>query len=200
MRSRPVSAACGRSSVLAGGYAHQQAVKFGREDNLAAQAAAGFGWAGAGIAVLAKLGDKVAESAALCCTQASYSADLAFARQALKRASGYLLGSAINCPGFCGAVKAMGAVPNPGCLLHFPEDMAIADSIAWVAGRQARSTQRHRFPDGELWWKLPEALPLCMAVWRTPNDPHKKLVELLLVAWATRARYWQPVPSRSMWR
>jgi len=29
---------------------------------------------------------------------------------------------------------------------------------------------------------LPEALPLCMAVWRSPNDPHKKLVELLLVA------------------
>ena len=122
---------------------------------------------------------KVLRCAAL---TASYPADLAFARQALKRASGYLLGSAVNCPGSCGAVKAMGAVPNPGCLLHFPEDMAIADNIAWVTGRQARSTQRHRFPDGELWWKLPEALPLCMAVWRSPNDPHKKLVELLLVA------------------
>ena len=53
---------------------------------------------GAGIDLFAKLGDKVAEGEPLYRIYASYPADLAFARQALERASGYLLGSADQLP------------------------------------------------------------------------------------------------------
>ena len=53
---------------------------------------------GAGIDLFAKLGDKVAEGEPLYRIYASYPADLAFARQALGRASGYQLGSADQLP------------------------------------------------------------------------------------------------------
>jgi len=53
---------------------------------------------GAGIDLFAKLGDQVAEGDPLYRIYASYPADLAFARQALERANGYLLGSADQLP------------------------------------------------------------------------------------------------------
>lgn len=77
-------------------------------------------------------------------------------------------------------------VPNAGVLLHFPEDATIAERAAQTGGLQAHAIERHRFPDGELRLKLPEALPTRVVVWRTLNDPNEKLVELLLVAQAAR--------------
>jgi thymidine phosphorylase len=53
---------------------------------------------GAGLDLSAKLGDQVAQGDLLYRVYASYPADLAFARQALERASGYLLGSADQLP------------------------------------------------------------------------------------------------------
>jgi ribose-phosphate pyrophosphokinase len=77
-------------------------------------------------------------------------------------------------------------VPGAGCLLHFPEDTAIAERAAQAAGLPAHAIERHRFPDGELRLKLPEKLPCRVVVWRTLNNPNEKLVELLLVAQAAR--------------
>ena len=53
---------------------------------------------GAGIDLFAKLGERVVEGDALYRVYANYPADLAFARQALERANGYLLGSADQLP------------------------------------------------------------------------------------------------------
>ena len=53
---------------------------------------------GAGLDLNAKLGDQVSKGDLLYRVYASYPADLAFARQALERASGYLLGSADRLP------------------------------------------------------------------------------------------------------
>jgi len=80
----------------------------------------------------------------------------------------------------------MVVVPDAGCLLHFPEDRAIAERAAQAAGLHSRAIERHRFPDGELRLKLPETLPARVVVWRTLNNPNEKLVELLLVAQAAR--------------
>jgi ribose-phosphate pyrophosphokinase len=79
------------------------------------------------------------------------------------------------------------AVDPAGCLLHFPEDQAIAERAAQAAGLSACAVERHRFPDGELRLRLPAALPPRVVVWRTLNDPNEKLVELLLVAETARA-------------
>lgn len=81
----------------------------------------------------------------------------------------------------------MVAVPSAGCLLHFPEDLAIAERAARAAGLPARAIERHRFPDGELRLQLPPKLPVRVVVWRTLANPNEKLVELLLVAQAARA-------------
>ena len=80
----------------------------------------------------------------------------------------------------------MDVLPHAGLLLHFPEDTAIAERAAQAGGLQAHAIVRHRFPDGELRLKLPEALPSRVVVWRNLNDPNEKLVELLLVAQAAR--------------
>ena len=73
-----------------------------------------------------------------------------------------------------------------GCLLHFPEDAAIATRAAEASGLLPLAIERHRFPDGELRLRLPEILPPRVVVWRTLNDPNEKLVELLLCATAAR--------------
>lgn len=75
---------------------------------------------------------------------------------------------------------------SAGALLHFAEDAEIAACAAAAAGLEARPIERHRFPDGELRLRLPEALPARVVLWRTLNDPNEKLVELLLVAQAAR--------------
>jgi ribose-phosphate pyrophosphokinase len=74
-----------------------------------------------------------------------------------------------------------------GCLLHFPEDRKIAERAAAAGGLQPCGIERHRFPDGELRLRLPEAMPTRAVLWRTLNDPNEKLVELLLVAQTARA-------------
>jgi ribose-phosphate pyrophosphokinase len=76
------------------------------------------------------------------------------------------------------------AVP---CLLHFPEDTEIAARAATCGGLTPCVIERHRFPDGELRLRLPEALRGPVVVWRSLNDPNEKLVELLLVAQTARA-------------
>jgi ribose-phosphate pyrophosphokinase len=76
---------------------------------------------------------------------------------------------------------------RPGVLLHFAEDTGIAVRAASAASLEARSIERHRFPDGELRLRLPEALPARVVFWRTLNDPNEKLVELLLAAQTARA-------------
>ncbi len=76
--------------------------------------------------------------------------------------------------------------PGAGCLLHFPEDAAIAERAAQATGLQALAIARHRFPDGELRLRLPAALPPRVVLWRSLADPNEKLVELLLVAQAAR--------------
>jgi ribose-phosphate pyrophosphokinase len=76
--------------------------------------------------------------------------------------------------------------PGVGCLLHFPEDAAIAESAAKATGLTPQAIARHRFPDGELRLRLPEALPPRAVLWRSLADPNEKLVELLLVAQAAR--------------
>ena len=74
-----------------------------------------------------------------------------------------------------------------GCLLHFPEDQEIAERAAAAAGMKPCAIERHRFPDGELRLRLPEAISTRAVLWRTLNDPNEKLVELLLVAQTARA-------------
>ena len=76
---------------------------------------------------------------------------------------------------------------SDGCLLHFPEDQAIAGRAAAAAGLTPCAIERHRFPDGELRLRLPETMPTRAVLWRTLNDPNEKLVELLLVAQTARA-------------
>ena len=73
------------------------------------------------------------------------------------------------------------------CLLHFPEDAEIALRAAQAAGDLVPLViERHRFPDGELRLRLPEALPGRVVIWRSLHDPNEKLVELLLAAQAAR--------------
>jgi ribose-phosphate pyrophosphokinase len=75
--------------------------------------------------------------------------------------------------------------PN-ACLLHFAEDAATAGRAAKAAGLRACLVERHRFPDGELRLRLPDALPPRVVLWRTLNDPNEKLLELLLVTQTAR--------------
>jgi ribose-phosphate pyrophosphokinase len=72
-------------------------------------------------------------------------------------------------------------------LLYFSEDAEIAQRAAEASNLLPRAIERHRFPDGELRLRLPEALPPRVVLWRTLNDPNEKLVELLLVAQTARS-------------
>ena len=74
----------------------------------------------------------------------------------------------------------------PACLLHFPEDAAVATRAARAADLTPLAIERHRFPDGELRLRLPEQLPARVVVWRSLHDPNEKLVELLLTARTAR--------------
>ncbi|TNF57870.1 MAG: ribose-phosphate diphosphokinase [Burkholderiales bacterium] len=81
-------------------------------------------------------------------------------------------------------------MPGPlhaaGALLFVDEDRAIATRVAEAAGLGALAIERHRFPDGELRLRLPQALPPRVVVWRGLHQPNEKLVELLLVAQTAR--------------
>lgn len=69
-----------------------------------------------------------------------------------------------------------------GCLLCFDDEQAIAQAVATAAGLSFAVIERHRFPDGELRLRLPEALPPRVVLWRGLHQPNEKIVELLLAA------------------
>lgn len=75
---------------------------------------------------------------------------------------------------------------RPALLLHFDDESASAARIAAAAGIPTACISRHRFPDGELKLRLPEALPPRIALLRSLAQPNEKLVELLLVARTAR--------------
>jgi ribose-phosphate pyrophosphokinase len=71
---------------------------------------------------------------------------------------------------------------RPAVLLHFDDEQASAQRIAEQAGLTLGLIARHRFPDGELKLRLPQALPERVVLLRTLDHPNEKLVELLLAA------------------
>ena len=75
---------------------------------------------------------------------------------------------------------------RPAVLLHFDDEQASAQRIAEQAGLTLGLIARHRFPDGELKLRLPQALPEHVVLLRTLDHPNEKLVELLLAARTAR--------------
>lgn len=73
-----------------------------------------------------------------------------------------------------------------GLLLCFDDERPVARACAGQAGLTLAGVQRHRFPDGEIRVRLPEALPERVVLWRGLHQPNEKLVELLLVARTAR--------------
>jgi len=73
-----------------------------------------------------------------------------------------------------------------GCLLCFDDEQAMAQAAAEQADLFCAVIERHRFPDGELRLRLPEALPNRVVLWRGLHQPNEKLVELLIAARTTR--------------
>lgn len=71
-------------------------------------------------------------------------------------------------------------------LLCFDDEAHIARGAADAAGLTLSVIVRHRFPDGEVRLRLPEALPARVVVWRGLHQPNEKLVELLLAARTAR--------------
>ena len=72
-------------------------------------------------------------------------------------------------------------------LLYFEDELNSATRLAQAAHLTAIMVERHRFPDGEIKLRLPDALPAQVLILRTLNDPNDKLIELLLVAQTARA-------------
>ena len=79
-------------------------------------------------------------------------------------------------------MSATAPASTSGMLLCFDDEQAIAQAAASAAGLSLAVIQRHRFPDGELRLRLPEALPPRVVIWRGLHQPNEKIVELLLVA------------------
>jgi ribose-phosphate pyrophosphokinase len=71
-------------------------------------------------------------------------------------------------------------------LLYFDDDLNGATRLAQAAQLHACLIERHRFPDGEIKLRLPDALPVQVVMFRTLNHPNEKLVELLLAAQTAR--------------
>ena len=74
----------------------------------------------------------------------------------------------------------------PATLLYFDDEHDAALRLADAAGFTPAQVERHRFPDGELKLRLPDALPERVALLRTLDHPNEKLVELLLAARTAR--------------
>lgn len=72
-------------------------------------------------------------------------------------------------------------------LLCFEDEHDAAVRLAHAADLELLVMGRHRFPDGELKLRLPEALPKHVVILRTLNDPNEKLIELLLAAHTARS-------------
>lgn len=82
----------------------------------------------------------------------------------------------------------MSEVPanKAGCLLCFDDEQVMAQAAAEQADLFCAVMERHRFPDGELRLRLPEALPNRVVLWRGLHQPNEKLVELLIAARTAR--------------
>ncbi len=78
------------------------------------------------------------------------------------------------------------AVSQAGVLLCFEDEAALARAAADAAGLGCAVVERHRFPDGELRLRLPEALPGRVVFWRSLHQPNEKLVEAMIVSQAAR--------------
>ena len=55
----------------------------------------------------------------------------------------------------------------------------LAATLAEKSGFEKIPLDLHRFPDGEIKLRLPDALPEHVIILRTLNDPNEKLIELL---------------------
>jgi ribose-phosphate pyrophosphokinase len=75
----------------------------------------------------------------------------------------------------------------PATLLYFDDGRDAALRLAEASGLTPVQVERHRFPDGELKLRLPDALPTRVVLLRTLDHPNEKLVELLLTAHTARA-------------
>lgn len=73
-----------------------------------------------------------------------------------------------------------------GTLLYFEDEAPQALRLAEAAVLVPRVIERHRFPDGELRLRLPEALPARVVLLRSLDRPNEKLTELLLAARTAR--------------
>ena len=71
-------------------------------------------------------------------------------------------------------------------LLYFDDEQAAALRLSQAAALAPAQVQRHRFPDGEIRLRLPDALPERVVLLRTLDHPNEKLVELLLAARTAR--------------
>jgi len=76
---------------------------------------------------------------------------------------------------------------NPGLVLAFDDEAGPAAALADELGCAGALVQRHRFPDGESKLRLPPQLPDEVVIWRGLQQPHDKLVELLIAVPAARA-------------
>ena len=76
---------------------------------------------------------------------------------------------------------------TPGLLLAFDDEQAAAQALAQALAVPWALVQRHRFPDGESKLRLPPELPPQLLVLRGLQQPHDKLVELLITLPAARA-------------
>lgn len=76
---------------------------------------------------------------------------------------------------------------TPDLLLAFDDEQAAAQALAAALGVPWALVQRHRFPDGESKLRLPATVPAKLLVLRGLQQPHHKLVELLITLPAARA-------------
>ena len=67
-------------------------------------------------------------------------------------------------------------------LLHFEDELALAQRLATAAGMALACVDRHVFPDGEIKLRLPSQLPQRVVVLRSLVDPNNRMMELLLLA------------------
>ncbi|MGD8407987.1 MAG: ribose-phosphate diphosphokinase [Thiohalophilus sp.] len=71
-------------------------------------------------------------------------------------------------------------------MLHFPDELAPARSLAEALHLDLQTIEQHRFPDGESRLTLPPSLPESLVLYRSLDHPDSKLVELLLATRGAR--------------
>lgn len=71
-------------------------------------------------------------------------------------------------------------------LLYFDDEQESGARIAHAGNLKLAKIECHRFPDGEIKLRLPDALPEQVVILRTLNAPDEKLIELLLAAQTAR--------------